>query len=79
MKKDISKRKTPLFCISKGLLNKQKKKFRVIYTQVPPRMLLARCVDSPSDFLVSGKCGDKSFDMCSPFIAEMFSLCSFGR
>jgi len=27
MKKDISKRKMPFFCISKGLSNKQKKKF----------------------------------------------------
>ena len=32
MKKDISKRKTPFFCISKGLSNKQKKIFHVIYT-----------------------------------------------
>ena len=27
MKKDISKRKTPFFCISKGVSNKQKKIF----------------------------------------------------
>ena len=27
MKKDISKRKTPFFCISKGLSNRQKKIF----------------------------------------------------
>jgi len=29
MKKDISKRKTPFFCILKGLSNKQKKKFHI--------------------------------------------------
>jgi len=32
MKKDISKRKTPFFCISKGLSNKQKKIRHVIDT-----------------------------------------------
>jgi len=43
MKEDISKRKTPFFCISKGLSNKQKKNFMLSASLlvIQPQHLLA--------------------------------------